>query len=822
MKETAALQLILPTDKRNPCFTLYLDEAQKEIHVYYGLELLEIVPNESEHSAYKLLAGRLYNAGVKVRDLEEVFGADRKTMRLWGQALRSRDPEQLQRVLLGRGVSRKRTPAVEGYVRHRWRQLEAEGCRDYRRKLQEEIQGIFGITLSGEAVRLILKEIKEKEAGRGPRESASSEGTPRSSEPEGSPVSPGPRGVPTGVVLEEVLDGEGHPGPGSKSGTMAEVVKQLNLEEKGCSSEGGLKQAGSKSSPPSWNPEPGQTRWCDHAGLLWFASGLGALAAVLQPPRPLLSQWLGSVLLGAINLEQTKYLNWDDLSLLLGSVVRFPTPQREQLQGLSTPTTVDAVLRWNLAHLGVEAGRDLYLDPHTKHYTGMQKLLKGWCPGIRWADKALHSDFVHAASGHPIYFECTDNFEDLRARFRPLVQRMRGSLGWGLDIVLTMVADRAIYSAAVFEDVLADPALHLITWQKGYEAQPWEPERVSGAFGLERCRNRSDDVLLYRFEYVDQQLPENPLLRQLIVRADNPEGRRVQVSILTDDRTRKAQEIIQLMFKRWVQENDFKYLDKHFGINQITSYRVIRYEELKDQLTDRQVESMAWREASEAGRELVRQQAKVLLVEERAQRAERLRKERIEVLEKQESSQIPSPIGELKRLRTASRRYEVYRQERGKKLDQLHEKLKANQVEKEAARAQVSRVDQLIEQGMVRLDTGAKRLMDAIKITARNLFYQALVPFKKAYDNYRDDHDYFRQLTLSAGVLRWTGQEVQVHLLPHVNYSPQLWKIIVTLTESLNEQTLVMPDGSGRKLSFRLTRREDITVRIQEIGPDVP
>ncbi len=106
-------------------------------------------------------------------------------------------------------------------------------------------------------------------------------------------------------------------------------------------------------------------------------------------------------------------------------------------------------------------------------------------------------------------------------------------------------------------------------------------------------------------------------------------------------------------------------------------------------------------------------------------------------------------------------RYEVYRQERGKKLDLLHEKLKANQVEKDAAQAQVSRVDQLIEQGMVRLDTGAKRLMDAIKITARNLFYQALVPFKKAYNNYRDDHDYFRQLTLSAGVLRWTGQEIE-------------------------------------------------------------
>ena len=27
------------------------------------------------------------------------------------------------------------------------------------------------------------------------------------------------------------------------------------------------------------------------------------------------------------------------------------------------------------------------------------------------------------------------------------------------------------------------------------------------------------------------------------------------------------------MFSRWIQENVFKYLDKHFGINQITSYR---------------------------------------------------------------------------------------------------------------------------------------------------------------------------------------------------------------------------------------------------------
>ena len=51
---------------------------------------------------------------------------------------------------------------------------------------------------------------------------------------------------------------------------------------------------------------------------------------------------------------------------------------------------------------------------------------------------------------------------------------------------------------------------------------------------------------------------------------------------------------------------------------------------------------------------------------------------------------------------------------------------------------------------MVRLDTGHKTLMDAIKITARNLFYRALAPFKAAYNHYRDDHDYFRELSQSV------------------------------------------------------------------------
>ena len=158
--ETAPLQLILPTDKRNPSFSLYLTADEQAIHVFYGLELLEVVPADREHVAYKLLVARLYNAGLRVRTLAEVFQLDPKTMRAWGHALRSRDPALLERMVLGPEAGRKRTAAIEGYVRRRWPQLLDEGCRNYREKLQQEIEELFNTRLSGETLRVVMAQIK--------------------------------------------------------------------------------------------------------------------------------------------------------------------------------------------------------------------------------------------------------------------------------------------------------------------------------------------------------------------------------------------------------------------------------------------------------------------------------------------------------------------------------------------------------------------------------------------------------------------------------------------------------------------------------------
>ena len=56
-----------------------------------------------------------------------------------------------------------------------------------------------------------------------------------------------------------------------------------------------------------------------------------------------------------------------------------------------------------------------------------------------------------------------------------------------------------------------------------------------------------------------------------------------------------------------------------------------------------------------------------------------------------------------------------------------------------------------------------------------------------------------------------------MHLVPTVNYPPKLRKIIDRVLRDLNESDLRLPDGSGRKLRLRLTRKEQIEVRVHDL-----
>ena len=136
----------------------------------------------------------------------------------------------------------------------------------------------------------------------------------------------------------------------------------------------------------------------------------------------------------------------------------------------------------------------------------------------------------------------------------------------------------------------------------------------------------------------------------------------------------------------------------------------------------------------------------------------------------------------------------------------------------QAADQTESRLERLIAQQMVRLDPEKKRLMDSLRVIARNAFYQALAPFKKAYNNYRDDHDQFRQLTQASGVLEVGANQLTVHLMPRVSYPPHVRRIIATVLEGINARDPVLPDGSGRRLKLRLAQRSEMQLSMRPAG----
>jgi hypothetical protein len=86
------VQDLLGTSKSNPLFRVCRNSGQREILLYYGLELLERFPDCPDHFAMRLCAGRLYNAGIRKRDIAEAFGMDIRTIARIAEAMRNSEP----------------------------------------------------------------------------------------------------------------------------------------------------------------------------------------------------------------------------------------------------------------------------------------------------------------------------------------------------------------------------------------------------------------------------------------------------------------------------------------------------------------------------------------------------------------------------------------------------------------------------------------------------------------------------------------------------------------------------------------------------------
>lgn len=521
----------------------------------------------------------------------------------------------------------------------------------------------------------------------------------------------------------------------------------------------------------------GQGTFCFHIGILIFAPFLNKL---FENGLQFIRQYLVAILLGCQNIEQNKELNYNSLDKLIGKSYKTLRLQRAFLKESATILNTENILKFNADLLNVNQQQDFYYDPHTKHYTGHLKILATWCSSIRLADKGLNMDYIHTSSGYPVYFNTTDNFNDLRERFSPNIESFRTLMCFDKEAILTYIIDRGIYAMDVFDDIAKSQNSHIITWEKDYKKDKWDKTLPFCNGSIIKTKNKKENVRLINYSFQEYTWDKNPCMRQIIVRIyDKKEGILIEVSIITDDKNRVAQQIIELMLNRWVQENDFKYLISHFGLNQITSYAFSDYKELRDQIEDK-IYICSKHKALTKEIQKIRIRLKTAL----------LRKHKFS--EKHNNLEKKISVKEQERKTTIC-----------ELVEQLDNSLKELEQERKNTTKHVSKIDELSDMDYKKLDTNAKDFMDAIKLLARNIFYLSLKSFKEKYNNYRDDHLLFRHLSKSPGLLkeRRDGQ-LEICLMPQMEYQPKLKKIINQVLNEINNGKPEFPDGTNRK--FRL------------------
>ena len=813
------LQLLLGTDKKNPVFNLFTSaEIPDTILVHFGFTLLEKVKNTADSTQRKFLLARLYNAGLNGRTLIKTFGHARSTLQRWGDALKSGDLQIIKQAFSGQGGCPKLTCEIEDFARLRLREIYPENRYDYSKKIRQEINTCFKKTISAETLRPIFND--EKSSFRQSEEYVQSN-PDKSTSPSNYPLvqisnsekayisnlkkivhysnSVGNQTVSTSCKIannEMLLPVENRHGKRSNIWDSKTILSGNSSYNRKYS----ITFFRGKIPGISEDPRPSSdTVLVHHAGLLLLRPLIDWLTEYSGETNTRYRQWLGSILSGALNIEQSRGLNYSDLEWIIGPQLWSSYRQREELKTLASEENILDIYRRNIHFVGAQNQSVFYFDPHGIAYTGCRKILKGWHGGNHHITKVYYQDFIHTLDGEPVFIRHDDNYYDLRTRFFDVANSFRQLLSGDKQRLLIFIIDRGIYGMETFQK-MRENRCGVTTWEKDYKKSQWDNNETPHCFFLQKLGNDSNQPVIYKIEFIERKWEKDGTFRQFITRIQKPKSDVTEVSILSDCKQNTGKNIVQWMLNRWIQENDFLYEIRCFGINYITSYGHVSYTQIVDTLEDREVVNKDYtrlcaerlRLKKQWGLELVNQQ----------QRLEKKTKLEIELTESITplDSQIEKAeqIEEIKQLKKTKRKLSAKLkavQKRSIKSQENSQKRvlsiqdKITEIEKSLGNktAKIHRIEHLIEQNYRKLNFAPKQYMDAVKITARNIFFRLHGEFRIGYNNYRNDHVILRELLRAVGTLVKNDLDVVIVLHPSRQYPPSTRKLIASFINKIND-----------------------------------
>ncbi|MDP8217565.1 MAG: hypothetical protein P9M03_02440 [Candidatus Theseobacter exili] len=533
--------------------------------------------------------------------------------------------------------------------------------------------------------------------------------------------------------------------------------------------------------PLSGGKPPYVEKIVNHLGLILMLPLIAELTANLNTGINASRQILSQFLLGALNMEQSKTISKDFFNIFFGGNALKIQALRTNVYNLSTLGLRTELGSANIKRFSTLTSKIFYYDPHTKKYTGMLKILIGYCGSLHQMGKILISDYIHSVEGKPCFAEHFDNMYDLRVRFHFTVKAFKKLYPSQMRDGFTWIIDRGIYGIDAMHHILKTGD-HIITWEKDYKKDAWNSKINSSSFILRIPRNNSYDLKEYSCEYQYHQWNRISKFNRYIVRLTKKIGckkkRTIEVSVLSSNQNISAQDAITYIFRRWLQENDFGYLIKHYGIDQIDSYKSDEYKDIEDneRKTDFMIKSREFRKhekekthlKAKLRKALLEREKKIDSLEHRLDKKINTRRNNYiamgnELTNENNQKKINSVIRKMKRHNDKT--LEINKKAEQEKLDlkiyhdNMISKLKSDIADIEdnmsAAVRDESRLDALIEEKYFRIDTVAKSVLDMLRILARNAFYELLTEdFRPLYDNLRDDHVILRTLIKAPGRIK--------------------------------------------------------------------
>lgn len=417
----------------------------------------------------------------------------------------------------------------------------------------------------------------------------------------------------------------------------------------------------------------------------------------------------------------------------------------------------------------------LYLDGHVREYSGKEPLAKTKKAQRSVATCAATDTWLHDADGAPLLVVTSEMNAGLTQVLEPIVREAKTLVPAGQR--LTVLFDRGGWSPRLFARLDA-LGVDIITYRKG-KHQPVPRSR----FTAHRVQEDGQEKTYWLYDqprvrvgrlrpHRSQHSPGKPeylWLRQVTVLRDD--GR--QTAIVTNRSDLTAVEVVCGLFRRWRQENYFKYMDAEFALDALVEYGV---DDVSEDATRPNPERKPVAKK--------RQQAKAEVLRLRAE----LGAEAAANREQQRPTMRGFKVAQA-RLRQQLAQAELREQALVEQLRQLPERVSAK--------------------GLKTLKKEKKLIVDAIKIIAYQCETALLGRLQKHYARADDEgrtllHAAFQ----SSASLEVTETELKLTIAPQS--SPHRSTALAELCRDLDADTVYYP-GTGLRVRLAVAGHEPLT-----------